>query len=70
MMREDDSRSNRTNTRTGGSFRRNSIAMGNVNTLRGKHARFDTAAQGVVFTRRNSGAGSTEMRIATAGPGW
>ena len=79
MIREEDSRSDRTNTRTAGSLRRNSIsARGNDNTLRGKHARLDAAAQRAGLTSLAGGKASNRsvshhsnnLRIATAGPGW
>ena len=74
MIREDDGRSNRTNTRTGGSLRNKSIlAKENDNTLRGKHARLDTAARRVALTKLagdEASHTSNNLRIATAGPGW
>jgi MFS superfamily sulfate permease-like transporter len=74
MIREDDGRSNRTNTRTGGSFRHGSIlAKGNDNTLRMKHARLDTAAYRAALTKlagREATHHSNNLRISTAGPGW
>jgi MFS superfamily sulfate permease-like transporter len=74
MIREDDGRSNRTNTRTGGSLRRGSIlAKGNDKTLRIKHARLDTAAHRAALAKlagREATHQSNNLRIATAGPGW
>jgi len=74
MIREDDGRSNRTNTRTGGSYRRGLVLeKGNDNTLRGRHARLDTAAQRAALSKLAGGEAtpkSNNLRIATAGPGW
>lgn len=85
MMREDDDAYSRTNTRTGGSFRRNSVnasasalfGKGNDNSIGSKHARLDTAAQRAALTKlardNHKSANhrtSKSMRIATAGPGW
>merc|ERR1712166_1213979 len=74
MIREDDSRSNRTNTRTGGSFYGSILAKGNDITLRGRHARLDTAAQRGAWTkhtgRETDFHQTNNLRISTAGPGW
>eukprot|EP00533_Pseudo-nitzschia_delicatissima_P009297 CAMPEP_0116086564 /NCGR_PEP_ID=MMETSP0327-20121206/4920_1 /TAXON_ID=44447 /ORGANISM="Pseudo-nitzschia delicatissima, Strain B596" /LENGTH=1288 /DNA_ID=CAMNT_0003577619 /DNA_START=153 /DNA_END=4019 /DNA_ORIENTATION=- len=72
MIREDDGRSHRTNTRTGGSFKK-SILKGNDDTLTGKHARLDTAAQRaslIQLASKETTHNSNNLRIATAGPGW
>jgi MFS superfamily sulfate permease-like transporter len=69
MIREDDGRSNRTNTRTGGSSKYLNFGKANDNTLRGKHARLDTAAQRAALTKL-AGGETNNLRIATAGPGW
>jgi len=78
MMREDDDAYSRTNTRTGGSFRRTASALfgkgQNDNSLGSKHARLDTAAQRAALTKLSRDKSTTRtskaMRIATAGPGW
>ena len=74
MVREDDDRSNRTNTRTGGSLLYKSFfAKGNDDTLRGKHARLDVVAQRAAMTKLAGEEGtsaSRNLRITTAGPGW
>ena len=73
MIRQDDDRSNRTNTRTGGSLRRGTtVTKAYDNTLRGKHARLDMAAKQAILTRHAGREAShqSNLRISTAGPGW
>ena len=73
MIREEDGRSNRTNTRTGGSLRETILEEGNSNSLRAKHARLDTAAHRAALMRmtgKETTNPSSILRIATAGPGW
>ncbi len=73
MIREDDGRSNRTNTRTGGSFQNSILANESDTTLRRKHARLNTAAMRASMMKlsgQNIMHKSNNLRIATSGPGW